>query len=64
MQNKKGGKGKAKKGGPRTYYKCGSEDPIAAACLVRLAQVEACGPERLDKPDDAMKGGKGVGKNG
>ena len=57
------GKGKGT-GGHRTCYKRGSEDHIAAACPVRTARVEAGAPERLDKPYDAMKGGKGGGKKG
>ena len=66
LKTKKGGKGKGKaeKGGPRTCFECGSEEHIAAGCLVRAIRSEAGGPERLDRPDDPMKGGKSGGTNG
>ena len=61
---KKGGKGKGKggKGGPRTCFECGAENHIAAAYPVRIVRFAAGGPERLDKQDDPMKGGKGNDK--
>ena len=37
---------------------------MGAECPVRTARVATGGFERLDKPDDAMKGIKGGGKKG
>ena len=67
LKNKKGGKAGRKgdsKGGPKTCFECGAEGHICAECPVRTARVAAGGFERLDKPDDAMKGIKGGGKKG
>ena len=69
LKNKRGGKGCGnndgeKKGGPRTCYECDSEEHIAANCQVHAVRVEAGGQERLDRPDDPMKGVKSGGKKG